>query len=156
MEVPQRKKIWDWDIVLRRLSRPVNQKGKGILFVFYASSWTCKSKRWWSVVMRYLDFICDVWWEPPRWAARWGPWTQHPRGLLCARMERTERRRRGDSLSLSPPSNPSYSAPLQCDHVSSHNMPHAPSSNLRVNARTGRIKVLWVISRHRCQLAWFF
>lgn len=43
---------------------------------------------------------------------------------------------------LSPPSNPSYSAPLQCDHVSSHNMPHAPSSDLRVNARPGRMGAL--------------
>ncbi len=62
----------------------------------------------------------------------------------------------GDSLSLSIPSLESLllcSVTVRSRQLT--NMPHAPSSNLRVNARTGRIG-LWVISRHRCNLAYFF
>ncbi len=155
MEVPQNKKI-DGDIVLRWLSRSVNQKGKGVLFVLYASSWTCKSKRWWSGIW-IVYAMCD---ESPLAELRA---EDRGRSIRAGCYARGWRGRKGGgggggggtlSLALSPPSNPSYSAPLQCDHVSSHNMPHAPSSNLRVNARTGLI-MLWVISRHRCHLANF-
>ncbi len=150
MEVPQNKKL-DGDIVLRWLSRSVNQKGKGVLFVLYASSWTCKSKRWWSGIW-IVYAMCD---ESPLAELRAEDRGRSIRAGCYARGWRG-RKGGGGTLSLSIPSLESLllcSVTVRSRQLT--NMPHAPSSNLRVNARTGRIG-LWVISRHRCNLAYFF
>ncbi len=142
MEVPQRKKneietsFWDacpdqwikkakvFCLCFTLLLERVNQRGGDAVFGFYMRC-----------VMRAPSLSCALRTVDAASA----------RAAMRADGEdgkEEEEEEGGLSLSLSPPSNPSYSAPLQCDHVSSHNMPHAPSSNHRVNARTGRIGAL--------------
>lgn len=138
MEVPQRKK-WEmetsfWDVCPDLCIT----KGKCVFFVFKLLLERVNQKggeaRWCSIWILYA--MCD---ESPLAELRA---EDRGRSIRAGYYARGWRGRKGggagDSLSLFPPSNPSHSAPLQCDHVSSHNMPHAPSSNLRVHARTER------------------